>query len=644
LRKLIYNEFGKMFIDEEAFNIFSIYRESAPQTAMFFYLFPGADIVGDLEPLMKKKGFTIESGQFINISMGQGQEPVAEEALDRCMKEGGWVFLQNIHLMSLWVKALERKLEQSQEGAHPDFRCFLSSEPPPLPDQQTIPEAILQNSIKVSNQPAQSLRANLLRAWQSFSQPFMDTCMRKADFSAILLALCCFHALVNGRRKFGFIGWSCSNIYGFTMGDLAQCAQVAINMLNARTGARANEAIPYADLKYIFGEIMYGGHITDKWDRRTCVTYLEVLIVPQLYEEGHELFEGFKSKTKGTWEDFLNHIDYNLPPENPVAFGLHPNADISFLQTECSSLFTSLIEIGGGSGGSTGQSKEAVIEKMVQDFLERLPEDFNLFDIKSRIGSDQNLTPYLVVLLQECERMNGLLQTMRKSLLDLQLGLQGALNISDMMDQQMNSMFMDRIPGVWEKQAWRTLKTLPVWFQDVLDRITQFHKWQETLKMPPSVWISGTANPMAFVTAVMQTTARAYQWPLDDVETFTDITKMDWDQPEAQPEEGAYIHGLYIEGARWDRDAGELRDSILRELAPAMPVVHLKAIPTKERRMVGYYDCPVYYVSQRGGGNPPGSFVFFGQLRTSEKTVSTLYGIYSYKWVLAGVGLLMQID
>ena len=52
----------------------------------------------------------------------------------------------------------------------------------------------------------------------------------------------------------------------------------------------------------------------------------------------------------------------------------------------------------------------------------------------------------------------------------------------------------------------------------------------------------------------------------------------------------------------------------------------------------------VYYVSQRGGGNPPGSYVFFGQLKTSEPTVNTLYGVYQYKWVLAGVGMLMQIE
>ena len=33
--------------------------------------------------------------------------------------------------------------------------------------------------------------------------------------------------------------------------------------------------MPWEDLRYLFGEIMYGGHITDDWDRRLCRTYLE---------------------------------------------------------------------------------------------------------------------------------------------------------------------------------------------------------------------------------------------------------------------------------------------------------------------------------------------------------------------------------
>lgn len=42
----------------------------------------------------KKLGFTIDSGKFYNISLGQGQEIVAEEALKKAAKYGHWVILQ----------------------------------------------------------------------------------------------------------------------------------------------------------------------------------------------------------------------------------------------------------------------------------------------------------------------------------------------------------------------------------------------------------------------------------------------------------------------------------------------------------------------------------------------------------------------
>ena len=60
---------------------------------MFFYLFPGANVLTDLTPLIEKKGWTTENGKFTMISMGQGQEKGAEAALDRCTKEGGWILL-----------------------------------------------------------------------------------------------------------------------------------------------------------------------------------------------------------------------------------------------------------------------------------------------------------------------------------------------------------------------------------------------------------------------------------------------------------------------------------------------------------------------------------------------------------------------
>jgi dynein heavy chain len=79
--------------------------------------------------------------------------------------------IQNVHLMITWMKGFERKLEIAvNDNCHPDFRCFISSEPPPLPEMEIIPEAILQNSLKVANEAPQDLKSNLRRAFNKFDE------------------------------------------------------------------------------------------------------------------------------------------------------------------------------------------------------------------------------------------------------------------------------------------------------------------------------------------------------------------------------------------------------------------------------------------------------------------------------------------
>ena len=43
--------------------------------------------------------------------MGQGQEKRADETIVRMSEVGGWVFLQNVHLMQTWLPTLDEKLE-----------------------------------------------------------------------------------------------------------------------------------------------------------------------------------------------------------------------------------------------------------------------------------------------------------------------------------------------------------------------------------------------------------------------------------------------------------------------------------------------------------------------------------------------------
>lgn len=112
-------------------------------------------------------------------------------------------------------------------------------------------------------------------------------------------------------------------------------------------------------------------------------------------------------------------------------------------------------------------------------------------------------TPYVVVCLQECERMNTLISTMRMSLEDLDAGLAGQLNITEDMEDLANSLFVGTVPALWVKYAYFSIKDLTNWFDDLLLRIAQLVEFSEEMIAPKSLWISGLFNPMSFLTAIM---------------------------------------------------------------------------------------------------------------------------------------------
>jgi len=144
LKEFIKINMGLEYVEQPSFDIVQTYTETNVQTPIFFVLFPGVDPTPEVELIGKMNGKTIADGTFINISMGQGQEEFAIKVLKEAGKEGNWCMFQNVHLMQAWMKVFEKNFEEVvDDGPHKDFRCFVSSEPPPLPSMEIIPESIL---------------------------------------------------------------------------------------------------------------------------------------------------------------------------------------------------------------------------------------------------------------------------------------------------------------------------------------------------------------------------------------------------------------------------------------------------------------------------------------------------------------------
>merc|ERR1719240_1477034 len=264
--------------------------------------------------------------------------------------------------------------------------------------------------------------------------------------------------------------------------------------------------------------------------------------------------------------------------------------------------------------------------------------------------------------------MNGLLAEINRSLDELLKGLNGQLNMSQAMEDLSEALTLGEVPGrnpfhlcSWEKHAWPSRKPLEAWFNDLLKRQQQLRGWQETLELPFSLWLPALFNPTAFLTAIKQVVARRSQLPLDKMAVETHVTsyirESDAIALGAYPADGAFVHGLFIQGARWTSPeeneegglkhpvsgtecAGQLIDSRLKELLPMMPVIYAKAVqvqPDWTPSAEGYirpekeiYNSPIYITTFRGP-----TYVCLATLKTKDP---------SSKWILAGVALIMQSD
>jgi dynein heavy chain len=197
LTEYVKKNLGEDFVYQRPFHMLDTYHFTTSATPCLFVLYPGVDPTSWVEDLGREMGITAENNTFSNISMGQGQEKRADETIKRMSEIGGWVFLQNVHLMQTWLPTLDEKLETLK--CHKNFRVFISAEPPPLSYMKNLPEGLLQSCITISNEPPSDLKANLTRAWDSFAPSRIESSSKKNVFKACLFGLSFFHSVMLGR-------------------------------------------------------------------------------------------------------------------------------------------------------------------------------------------------------------------------------------------------------------------------------------------------------------------------------------------------------------------------------------------------------------------------------------------------------------
>ncbi|XP_053239011.1 dynein axonemal heavy chain 14 isoform X1 [Podarcis raffonei] len=497
---------GNYYLQIGGINLKAVYEEESNAiTPIILIHTQGVDIAALFLRLAQEiKGSTRHVKM---ISLGRGQGSKAEDLIYKStILQGQWVFLQNCHLAASFMPRLCKIVEsftRSQTNIDPQFRLWLSSTPDP-----SFPIPILRKGLKIVIEPPHGLKGTLLQTFgvsgtEIVTEAVFNTTTCGPSWKRLLFSLCFFSAVVHERKKYGALGWNIP--YEFNSSDL----EISIQVLEILLGNQ--KKIPWEALRYMTGEVTYGGRVTDNWDRRCILNILDNFYNPSVLQEDFAYTTDWVYQPiseKNTLKDCRAYLRSLPESDSPELFGMHHCAERAYLKSQAQLFIESVARTQPAMITDTliisgRKTPDEIVLEMASDIQIRLPltvevmgqtpetepkekvtfESFKSGSVWAALAkvakgpSSFMSSTLLIVLHQEIKRYNHLLSIIMQSLHGLQQGIKGEIIFTTALEELYNSVLKNKVPELWQQHSYKSLKPLGSWIDDLVLRVTFFSMW-----------------------------------------------------------------------------------------------------------------------------------------------------------------------
>ncbi|XP_063970614.1 cytoplasmic dynein 2 heavy chain 1 [Lytechinus pictus] len=571
-------------------NLKRLYQDTVPSEPVLIIISPGADPTQELQEVAAE---VIGADHYHEVAMGQGQADIAMQLLHECSRNGEWLCLKNLHLVTAWLPALEK--EMNALSPHDNFRLWLTAESHPK-----FPTILLQSSLKITYEAPPGIKKNLLRSYDSWTPEFIGRENNVVRAQA-LFALAWFHAICQERRNFIPQGWT--KFYEFSMSDLRAGADIIDRQCHGK-----GKEVQFEFIYGLFENAIYGGRVDNPFDMRVLRSYLAQYFNKDMLggsssRRSKKLPGGNSIPVSSYYKDFTEMVSKFPDDDKPSFFGLPANIERSSQRIISGQVISQLKILRRSDEAAEKFDTEKWNTELgpILSLWKKLNQGSNLIQTKVQPPSDRSGTQGPIDSFIQLERYNALqlVQFVHSTLAALSKVIRGTSLLTSEVQALASNLLKQETPLSWQSK-WEGPEDPVLYLKTIVSRTMAIQGWVEKAQrnslLSDTLNLSELFHPDTFLNALRQQTAR-------DSKTSMDSLKFAcrWSGNISGAKYQVKIGGLHLEGCTFDgqRLSENQRDSpSVCSVPPCSVAWVLKDTPNTYHASESI-SLPVYFTEQR---------------------------------------------